>query len=168
MYQILRDFAAPTATILAALTALCVTSYFALHQKNIAERQASIARDKLRYDLFDRRLAIFNSIFDFYEAMISWEGTPEQYLAKARFFRAYQEARFLFKAESGIEERLKHLNDQGMKVISFKENAKHYQSDKALLQKLFAESTKIQIEEFPNGLIAIKTAMAEYLDFHSF
>jgi hypothetical protein len=70
MYQVLKDFAGPVATIIAALAAVYVTAHF-------ARKQAWLAREKLRYDLFDRRLKIFGSIFDFYNAMIAWSGTPE-------------------------------------------------------------------------------------------
>ena len=82
----------PIATMLAAVVAVVVTGYFAWHQKEIA-------REKLRLDLYDRRFEIFSSIFDFYKAMISWEGTPEQEKARDRFFRAYQESGFLFTKE---------------------------------------------------------------------
>jgi hypothetical protein len=74
---------------------------WALHQREIAKEQACIAREKLRLDLYDRRFEIFSSIFDFYNAMISWTGTLEQEEARARFFRAYQESGFLFTRESG-------------------------------------------------------------------
>jgi hypothetical protein len=75
MYQIFKDFAGPIATITAALVALSVTWYFAWHQKKVAKEQAFIAREKLRLDLYNRRFEIFSSIFDFYNAMIFWEGT---------------------------------------------------------------------------------------------
>src|ERR1700730_17460833 len=100
MYQAFKDFAGPVATIIAALAAVGVTAYFAWHQKRIAEEQASIAREKLRHDLFERRWDVFDSIFDFYEAMISWKGTPEQIAARTRFFRAYQNSHFFCSAQS--------------------------------------------------------------------
>ena len=158
MYQILKDFAGPVATVIAAIAALSVTAYFAWHQKKIAEQ-------KLRYDLFDRRFAIFNSIFDFYEAMISWQGTPEQLLARTRFFRAYQESGFLFKKESGIESLLKDLNDKGARVIGFKEHDESLKSDRAQYLNQFNEVQKIQTDEFEKGLAKLKNAIAEYLNF---
>src|SRR5436190_8882137 len=113
MYQLARDFAGPIATTVAAIVAVCVTGYFARHQREIAKEQARIAREKLRLDLYDRRFEIFESIFDFYNAMISWAGTPEQKVSRSRFFRAYQESGFLFTRESEIENLLKTLNDEG-------------------------------------------------------
>ncbi|MCI0465618.1 MAG: hypothetical protein L0Y57_01200 [Beijerinckiaceae bacterium] len=61
MYQILKDFAGPIATAVAALAAVWVTAYFARHQKKIAEEQAHIAREKLRHDLYDRRYRVFDA-----------------------------------------------------------------------------------------------------------
>jgi hypothetical protein len=66
-----------------------------------------IEATKVRLDLYNRRYQIFDSIFDFYNALIGWTGTPEQRTAQTRFFRASQEAVFLFKPESGIAETLK-------------------------------------------------------------
>jgi hypothetical protein len=148
----------PIATILAAVAAVSVTGYFAWHQKNIA-------REKLRLDLYDRRFRIFTSIFDFYEVMISWEGTPQQKEARDRFFRAYQESGFLFTKESGIEALLKMLNDEGMKVIGFKENSDMYKGDPALMIEQHKKTTDIQTRVFDEGLAKLRAAMHPYLDF---
>jgi hypothetical protein len=162
-----ENFAGPIATVIAAFAAVSVTAYFAWHQKEIARAQAHIAREKLRYDLFDRRIAIYSSIFDFCEAMISWNGTPEQIAARTKFFRAYQESKFLFKKDSGIENLLKELNDKGAKVIGFKEIAHSIQNqDPALFTKTFKEISDIQVIEFPDALVKLQSAISEYLNFH--
>jgi hypothetical protein len=155
----------PIATTFAALVAVCVTGYFAWHQREIAKEQARIAREKLRLDLYDRRFEIFSSIFDFYNAMISWTGTLEQEEARTRFFRAYQESAFLFTRESGIEDLLKMLNDGGAKVIGFKENKEKYKSDPSFLIQQHREITDIQLKVFEEGLAKLRTAMHQYLDF---
>ena len=159
MYEIFQDFAGPFATIIAATAAVYVTAHF-------AREQAWLAKEKLRYDLFERRLKIFTSIFDFYNAMIAWRGTPEQIEARERFFMAYQESRFLFKKESGIEALLKDLNDKGMKVIGFKEIGKDLKSDPPTYIMHLQESAKIQTTDFDEGLAKLKEAMSEYLNFH--
>ena len=126
---------------------------------------AQLQNEKLRLDLYDRRFEIFSSIFDFYEAMISWEGTPEQKEARKRFFRAYQESGFLFTKESGIPDLLKSLNDDAMKVIGYKENRESYKSDPAFSLKQFNQATHIQINVFDEGLSKLRAAMFQYLDF---
>jgi hypothetical protein len=103
MYQYFHDFAGPIATIVAAVAAISVTAYFARHQKNIASNQAFLAREKLRFDLFEKRYEIFDSIFDFYNAMALWGGTPEQITARTRFFRSYQASPFLFKRSRELQ-----------------------------------------------------------------
>lgn len=126
---------------------------------------AQLQHEKLRLDLYDRRFEIFDSIFDFYDAMISWEGTLEQKEARKRFFRAYQESGFLFTKESGIPDLLKSLNDDAMKVIGYKEHRDSYKSDPALSLQLFKEATEIQTHVFDVGLIKLRVAMFQYLDF---
>ncbi len=166
MYQLLKDFAGPVATFIAAVSAVGVTTYFARHQRRIAEKQATIAGEKLRLDLFDRRFAIFNSIFGYYDAMISWTGTPEQVAARTRFFHAYHESKFLFSSASGIEPLLKSLNEKGGKVIFFKEHPELFQSNPKFYHKKFEEVQDIQIRDFENGLLQLKDAIAPYLSFH--
>jgi hypothetical protein len=155
----------PIATIIASFVVVGVTSYFARHQREIAKEQARIAREKLRLDLYDRRFEIFTSVFDFYNAMISWKGTPEQERARTKFFRAYQESGFLFSAESGIEPLMKKLNDAGAHVIGYKENSDKYRSDPAFAIEQFNKSHDIQIRVFDDGLAKLRAAMHQYLHF---
>lgn len=51
MYYVLKDFAAPVATVIAAL----VAAYF-------VRRQGLIALDQLRYNLFEKRFAIYEDV----------------------------------------------------------------------------------------------------------
>ena len=161
MYEFFKDFAGPIATILAAGAAVYFTQHF-------AREQAWLAREKLRYDLFDRRLKIYESIFDFYRAMIGWTGTTEEIAARERFFAAYQESAFLFAKESGIEALLKDLNDKGAKVIGFKENGKSLASHPPTYIAQFNETTEIMTTEFEIGLEKFKREIAPYLNFHGF
>ena len=65
MYQILKDFARPVATIIALITAAGITWRFASWQARIAQQQADTARqqantafDQLRYNLFEKRFSL--------------------------------------------------------------------------------------------------------------
>jgi hypothetical protein len=155
----------PIATIFASLVVVGVTGYFGFHQREIAREQARIAREKLRLDLYDRRFEIFTSIFDFYNAMISWTGTPEQEEARTKFFRAYQESSFLFREESGIPALLKSLNDDGAAVIGFKEQGDSLKSDPESLIDQLKKTTYIKTYGFEEGLAKLRAAMRQYLDF---
>lgn len=68
LYQILKDYAGPVATIIASITAARITWYFASRQATIASQQANTAKqqantafDQLRLNLFEKRFAIYNA-----------------------------------------------------------------------------------------------------------
>jgi hypothetical protein len=68
MYEILKDFAGPVATVIASITAAIITWRFASwqariaqHQADTAKQQANTAFDQLRYNLFEKRFAIYNT-----------------------------------------------------------------------------------------------------------
>lgn len=174
---VLTNFVLPTLGGGAVIVGAIGTFLYWLMQKSIDARlsrgmedyrhshAAQLQNEKLRLDLYDRRFEIFDSIFDFYDAMVSWKATPEQKGARKRFFRAYQEAGFLFTKESGIPDLLKSLNDDAMKVIGYKEHRDSYKADPALSLQLFNEATEIQTRVFDEGLTKLRAAMFQYLDF---
>lgn len=57
------------------------------------------------------------------------------------------------------------LNEEAMKVIGFKENSDSYKSDPAFMNEQFLKVTEIQLRVFEDGLIKLKAAMHQYLDF---
>jgi hypothetical protein len=73
MHDFFKDFASPIATIIAAFAATYVAWRFQSVQAATAKQQADIAKDKLRHDLYDRRYRIFDSLFDYYYAVIKWQ-----------------------------------------------------------------------------------------------
>ncbi len=58
-YQVLKDFAGPTTTFIAALAAVLVTWHFNRVQTKIASSQRDIAFDKLKLNLSKKRYEIF-------------------------------------------------------------------------------------------------------------
>lgn len=127
-----------------------------------------IEATKIRLDLYNRRYRIFESIFDFYEALIGWTGTPEQRAAQKRFFTASQEAAFLFKPESGIAEMLKRLHAESAKVIGFKEYGEDYKSGgTAFYLEQFHKANHVLLVEFDAALMKLKAELGSYLNFHT-
>jgi len=61
IYDVLKDFASPVVTLIAAFTAGFITITFARTQAQIAQSQRDIALDKLKFDLFKRRYATYQS-----------------------------------------------------------------------------------------------------------
>ncbi|MGA9865929.1 MAG: hypothetical protein WBQ75_05755 [Acetobacteraceae bacterium] len=103
MYQVLKDFAGPVATIIASVTAACITWYFASGQAQVARQQAASARqqadialDQLRYNLFQQRYSIFKDVQDLIKLLVneshradfqSWNVIPHYVvMGEARFF----------------------------------------------------------------------------------
>jgi hypothetical protein len=52
----------PIATIVASIVAAGITGYFGWRQMQIAKQQAATALDQLRYNLFERRYAIYKNV----------------------------------------------------------------------------------------------------------
>jgi hypothetical protein len=127
-----------------------------------------IEATKVRLDLYNRRYQIYDSIFDFYNALIGWTGTPEQRAAQTRFFRASQEAAFLFKPESGIEHTLKTIHTESAKVIGFKEYSEEYKSGgTAFYLEQFHQAQRVLLVDFDAALVKLKAELPKYLNFHT-
>ena len=145
-----------------------IEQIFAKRLEDHRHKNALAAQDEtIRLDLYNRRFEIFSSIFNFHEALVSWKGTPEQIAARARFFRAYQEAGFLFQKGSGIEELFNELNQGGAKVIGFKEHSDDFKADPAVYMAQRQETNRIMTTVFTEALGKLKVAISPYLDFHN-
>jgi hypothetical protein len=100
-YALLRDFAGPVATIVAASAAVFVTwrlgraqHRVAADQAKIAQLQADLATVRLQHDLFDRRYEIYEIVFMFIIEIIQRSDMSEEGMRK--FVRGMTKAPFLF------------------------------------------------------------------------
>jgi hypothetical protein len=157
--------------VAAAIAWLSVQRQVSSAQKIFQQQMRStqeIETNKLRLDLYNRRFQIFVSIFDFYEALIGWKGTPDERAAQTRFFRAYQESGFLFSKQSGIEDTLESLHKKSAKVIGFKEHGEKMMSGgvEFYLQQ-FNEANHVLLVDFEAALPKLKAESGEYLNFHT-
>jgi hypothetical protein len=93
LYQLLKDFAGPVATVIAAATA----AVFVRRQAKTADRQAETALDQLRYNLFERRYAIYQDVKDLI-GLLANEAPAENFNVwrVAPHFVVIDEARFFF------------------------------------------------------------------------
>jgi hypothetical protein len=85
-YAVLRDFAGPIATVVAAIVVVGVTWRF-------SSQQAKTARGQLRLNLFDKRYAVYKDIQQHLKVYL--DGAPRSWLA-AELFKSLDEAAFLF------------------------------------------------------------------------
>lgn len=90
----------PVFTFISAVIAAFVAAFFGRVQAKIARQQAATAagaaltaRNKLRLDLFDRRLKIYDAVTDFMEANL---GAADWRSDASPFFREVSAARWLF------------------------------------------------------------------------
>ena len=85
-YSFFKDFAGPGATVTASITAAGVAGYFAYQQAKTAKRQAETALDQLRFNLFEKRYAMYEQVKELIDLVIhqGWRpGDDINYFAKA-------------------------------------------------------------------------------------
>jgi type II secretory pathway pseudopilin PulG len=107
-YSVLKDFAGPVATVIAAVAATGVTGVFAWQQSNTGKQQANTAAqqaaqqaktaiDQLRFNLFEKRYAIYQDIENFLRTLINDADKPEfRAFDVAPRYRVIDEAKFFF------------------------------------------------------------------------
>ena len=97
-YSVLKDFAGPVATVIAATAAVVVSGYFAWQQSTTAKRQAETAIDQLRFNLFEKRYAVYDTIQKFLDTLITADADKLAFGAfdETPYFRVFDEAPFLF------------------------------------------------------------------------
>lgn len=165
MLDLLRNFAGPGATIIAASVAGTIAVIFSKAQRDIAFQQKEIAKEKLRLDLFDKRYKIYANLFEYYNAILSWSGTDEDQAISRRFFLSTKEANFLFGSE--VQTILKEILDAGMKVKGFKENKKEYKHDQEFFMKEFNQTNNILTTQFDELLTELTKVCQPYIGFQN-
>jgi hypothetical protein len=96
VYQIIKDFAGPGATVIASGVAAWITWYFASWQAATASRAVDIAHDRLRFDLFGKRYEIYEAARKAIE--ITFERQDEDKMPDElnAIFLNFKESRFFF------------------------------------------------------------------------
>jgi hypothetical protein len=92
IYSFLKDFAGPIATIIASVTA----AYFVRRQWLVAQQQADTAVDQLRYNLFEKRYAIYAAARE--AIAITFDSRDEDRMPDKLndLFPNFEESRFFF------------------------------------------------------------------------
>jgi hypothetical protein len=105
-YDILHDFAAPIATIIAAGAAVFVTWRLGLRQVQIATQQAAIAEqqadtslNRLRFDLFEQRYRVYQAAIRIIELSLDSRLSPAESGELQRSYITIGEAEFFFATE---------------------------------------------------------------------
>lgn len=109
MYDILRDFAGPIVTMIAASIAGLITFTFARLQIRIAKSQRDIALDKLKFDLFQKCYEIYQAAKKLIEQVSHVSDLKKTDANQIReLYVTLDEARFYFSPE--IQRHLRVLS----------------------------------------------------------
>ena len=136
-------------------------------EKTRYQNQIRLQEEKIRLDLFDRRLAVFSSTLDFYDALISWkkEPLPEHLELRRKFFLSTHAAKFLFGGEHQVADTMKELHKKSLVVTSFKEHPDAHRGNPEFMMKSLIEVNKILLGDFDDALARLEKAIRPYLVF---
>jgi hypothetical protein len=146
MLEVMKAFAAPTVTALVGAAAIFI-------QISFNRRQAVIAEDRLKFDLFQRRYAVYKSVKEFLE-LLAREGESIAFNSEKikSFYIELDEASFFFGKD--IQDFLKEIHDAVEKLVDKLVRRRHASdeervgfadplaSDQALLRSKHAEVAK--------------------------
>jgi hypothetical protein len=126
-YDLLKDFAGPVATTIAAITAIVVTQRFNKRQIEVSRAQRDIALDKLKFDLFELRYGIYLAAKDLIEYVSTHQKLNEVdsnhvrslyvKLDEARFFFDKETIKFLQQMVATAERRFEFMRQRDLADI---------------------------------------------------
>lgn len=171
-YQILKDFAGPAATVVAAVVAVIVTSILGRGQQRIAKQQAKTARERFRFDLYEKRFSVYNAVLELYQADMKKE-LPEIEAAEFAFVSRFRESLFLFDIKDGVYDTLSAVKDaqswisaherDKLKIGSLANGQKN--AEERIYSSNIAERASKSRSEFETLLHKLEVQLHKYLDF---
>lgn len=99
------------ATLLAAVIAVGGAAFVATRQVSILRNQVELERLKLRADLFDRRMAVYETTVRWFREIVAKDNVPTPELDR-EFIDATRRAVFLFRPE--VSAKLNEWRDLGV------------------------------------------------------
>lgn len=133
MYWFFKDFAAPIATIIAS----AVAAYFVRQQWITAEKQANTALDQLRYNLFEKRYAIYDDVKQLLRLLLN-EAHKKEFrpFDVAAHYVVIDEAMFFFSSETCDWLRSVKADCQKFLELNAAEGTTEYNSKEATAAQL--------------------------------
>jgi hypothetical protein len=126
-YDVLRDFAGPVATTIAAITAIVVTHRFNKRQIEVSGAQRDIALDKLKFDLFELRYGIYlaaKELIEYVSAHHELDKVDSNHvrslyvkLDEARFFFDKETIKFMQEIVATAEKRFELMRQRDLADI---------------------------------------------------
>jgi hypothetical protein len=126
-YEVLKDFAGPVATTIAAIAAIVVTQRFNKRQLEVSSCQRDIALDKLKFDLFELRYGIYlaaKSLIEYVSTHHELDGVDSNHvrslyvkLDEARFFFDKETIKFMQEIVTTTEKRFELMRQRDLADI---------------------------------------------------
>ncbi|MGH6845948.1 MAG: hypothetical protein ACREC0_00495 [Methylocella sp.] len=169
MYDCIKDFASPVATLIAAIVASVITYTFAQAQTRLAQSQRDIALDKLKFGLFQKRYEIYEVTKELLEYVPFINSLENLDASKVRsMYIKLDEARFCFpkvicgaldKIHAKCEAFFTHLGERDQIVTDDHEkwtrSAETLAADQSALRAIYASlpqifETALKFEQLTN------------------
>lgn len=170
-----KDVVGPMATVIAAMAAVRVTYQFNRRQLAVTEqnneRQVIIAHEKLKLDLFDRRISLLNSAMKTCGNVIDWKWGPIPNAPKIDIEKPditplvvqSHGAPFLFPNEEQIREILDRLIKSLVIVQNWGTVRLAYVGNPQGLARAFVESQNVLLNDVPAILDELRAAMRPHV-----
>ena len=146
-----------------------LTPVIALIATYIAWQQWKTTRHKLRFDLYSRRFAVYESTLVFYQALMGGRASTKSNTfpeIQNAFIKSYRESQFLFKPGSGIFKLLEEVNSESMVIIGLHSNGAALVGTPQLLIDMNQKAGEAQ-EFIGRSLKKLEIKIAPYLNFHN-
>ncbi len=134
----------------------------------VAYQQYKTSSNKLRLDLYDRRLGVYLKAIDFYGALTKFDNSnPAHSSLHIDFVKAVRESRFLFGADSAATLLLEEMHDRAANIIGFRDSGHEVKSDHEEYLRWFnSQQSDLLWFGGKDGLLALERELDRYLDFH--
>lgn len=155
----------PSPTVIAAHLSLLITSTSSLFIGVIAYRQWRTASDKLRFDLYERRLAVYDAAANYLEfgMKAGLDHSLDEEKIHSAYVRAWREARFLFGKESDVCRILREMQNHVLIASTRPSPAEVlYEPDTASIRLIRKEESILWITD---AFDRFSDAIEPFLDF---
>jgi hypothetical protein len=146
-----------------------ITSITAIIALFIAWRQASIAKAKLRLDLYNKRFDIYTNavkLLHVTEALEHNKPISEKFdETYRRFIISFRESKFLFNKE--IYDILAVISDSAFKIAHYKEKSSQLNNSLPPPSLIFADENIKNQKTLYESIELLERCMEKYLNFHT-
>lgn len=128
----------------------------------IAWQQMKINKDKLKYELYNKRFEVLTKTIKFYQGVVYEKKVSEE--IHQDFIAAKTAAYFLFSKDKSIYSILDEMHKNSFKIKHFKEKSQEYaKKDPIYFQKANSEHDEL-LKWFRNEVPILKGKMRPYLE----